>query len=71
LTEHKDVITPLLREAPRLGFALGPALARAGPGYWYLGRARFLTYCQISDMEKYKSSTQSEYTAYQQLHTVM
>jgi len=24
LTEHDDVINPLLREAPRLGFALGP-----------------------------------------------
>jgi len=27
LTEHDDVITPLLRWAPRLGLALGPALA--------------------------------------------
>jgi len=33
LTEHDDVITPLLRGAPRLGLALGPALARAGPYY--------------------------------------
>jgi len=32
LTEHDDVITPLVRGAPRLGFALGPAPARAGPG---------------------------------------
>jgi len=32
LTEHDDVITPLLRGAPRLGLALGPAPARAGPG---------------------------------------
>jgi len=31
LTEHDDVISPLLRGAPRLGLALGPALARAGP----------------------------------------
>jgi len=31
LTEHDDVITPLLRGAPRLGLALGPAPARAGP----------------------------------------
>jgi len=30
LTEHDDVITPLLRWAPRLGFTLGPALAKAG-----------------------------------------
>jgi len=30
LTEHDDVITPLLRWAPRLGLALGPALAKAG-----------------------------------------
>jgi len=28
---HDDVITPLLRGAPRLGLALGPAPARAGP----------------------------------------
>ena len=27
LTEHDDVITPLLRCAPRLGFTLGTALA--------------------------------------------
>jgi len=27
LTEHDDVITPLLRWAPRQGFTLGPALA--------------------------------------------
>jgi len=27
LTEHDDVITPLLGRAPRLGIALGPALA--------------------------------------------
>jgi len=31
LTEQDDVITPLLRGAPRLGLALGPALAKAGP----------------------------------------
>jgi len=31
LTEHYDVITPLLRGAPRLGLALGPTHARAGP----------------------------------------
>ena len=31
LTEHDGVISPLLRGAPRLGLALGPALARAGP----------------------------------------
>jgi len=30
-TEHDDVITPLRREALRLGLALGPAPARAGP----------------------------------------
>jgi len=30
LTEHGDVITPLLRWAPRLGLTLGPALAKAG-----------------------------------------
>jgi len=29
LTEHDDVITPLLRWARRLGFTLGPALANA------------------------------------------
>jgi len=33
LTEHDDVITPLLRGAPRLSLASGPAPARAGPGY--------------------------------------
>jgi len=33
LTEHDDVIKSLLRGAPRLGLALGPAPARAGPGY--------------------------------------
>ena len=33
MTEHDDVITPLLRGAPRLGLALGPASARAGPGW--------------------------------------
>jgi len=32
LTEQDDVITLLLRGAPRLGLALGPAPARAGPG---------------------------------------
>jgi len=31
LTEHSDVIKPLRRGAPRLGLALGPAPARAGP----------------------------------------
>jgi len=31
LTEHVDVIEPLLREAPPLGLALGPAPPRAGP----------------------------------------
>jgi len=31
LTEHDDVITPLLRGGPRLGVALGTAPARAGP----------------------------------------
>ena len=31
LTEHDDVITPLLRGASHLGFVLGPAPARAGP----------------------------------------
>jgi len=31
LTEHDDVIKPLLRGAPRQGLALGPAPARAGP----------------------------------------
>jgi len=31
LTEHDDVIKPLLRGAPRLSLALGPAPARAGP----------------------------------------
>jgi len=31
LTEHDDVIKPLLRGAPRLGLALGPAPERAGP----------------------------------------
>jgi len=31
LTEHDDVIKSLLRGAPRLDLALGPAFARAGP----------------------------------------
>jgi len=31
LTEHDDVIKSLLRGTPRLGLALGPAPARAGP----------------------------------------
>jgi len=33
LTERDDVTTPLLRGAPRLGLALGPAPARAGHVY--------------------------------------
>jgi len=33
VTEHDDAITPLLRGAPHLGLALGPAPARAGPVY--------------------------------------
>ena len=32
LAEHNDVIASLLTAAPRLGFALGSALTRAGPG---------------------------------------
>jgi len=37
LTEHDDVIKPPLRGAPRLGLALGPAPARAGPAcHWLL-----------------------------------
>jgi len=32
LTEHDDVITRLLKGAPRLSLALGPAHARAGSG---------------------------------------
>jgi len=31
LTEHDDVIKSLLKGTPRLGLALGPASARAGP----------------------------------------
>jgi len=31
LAEHNDIITPLIRGAPRLGLALGPAPAGAGP----------------------------------------
>ena len=31
MTEHEDVITPLLGEAPRLGLASGPAPVRTGP----------------------------------------
>jgi len=31
LTDQDDVITPLVRGAPRLGLALGPAPARASP----------------------------------------
>jgi len=31
LTDHGDVITPLVRGAPRLDLALGPTPARAGP----------------------------------------
>jgi len=31
LTEHHDVLKSLLRDAPRLGLALGFASARAGP----------------------------------------
>ena len=33
LTVHDDVMKSLLRGAPRLGLALGPASARAVPGY--------------------------------------
>jgi len=33
LTEHDDVIQSLFRGAPRLGLALGPSPARAGPDY--------------------------------------
>jgi len=36
LTEHDDVIKSLLRGAPPLGLALGPAPARAGP-VWMIG----------------------------------
>jgi len=39
LTDHDGVITPLVRGAPRLGLALGPAPARAGPG-WMISQAR-------------------------------
>jgi len=39
LTEHDDVITPLLRGAPRLDLALGPAPARAGPDSTYRCRS--------------------------------
>jgi len=35
LTEHDGVITLLLRGAPALGLALGPALASAGPDNYY------------------------------------
>ena len=31
MTERDDIITPLLRRAPRLGLALGLAPAKAGP----------------------------------------
>jgi len=31
LTDRDDVIKSLLRGAPRIGLALGPASARAGP----------------------------------------
>jgi len=33
LTEHDDVIKPLLREAPHLGLALGPTSVKAGAAY--------------------------------------
>jgi len=33
LTEHGNVITPLLRRAPRLSLALGTAPAKASPVY--------------------------------------
>ena len=36
LTKHDDVIKPLLRRAPRLGLALGPAPARDGLAYEHL-----------------------------------
>jgi len=36
-TEHDDAITPLLRWAPRLGVALGAALAKAGRVYRCFG----------------------------------
>jgi len=36
LTEHNDAITPLLRGAPRLGFALDRAFSKAGPGQHHL-----------------------------------
>jgi len=35
LADHDDVITPVLRGAPRLGFAWGPALAGAGSVFSY------------------------------------
>jgi len=40
LTEHDDVIKSLLRGAPRLGLALAPAPARAGPDHslFYIDR---------------------------------
>jgi len=36
LTERDDVTKSLLRVAPRLGLALGPASARAGPEWTFL-----------------------------------
>jgi len=33
LADHDDVIAPLVRGAPRLGLALGPTPARAGPDH--------------------------------------
>ena len=35
MKEHDNVITQLLRGAPRLGLAFGPVPARAGPGVGY------------------------------------
>jgi len=46
LTEHSDVITPLLRGAPRLDLGLGPAPARAGPDYYLI---LFVNYAYTRD----------------------
>jgi len=42
LTEHGDVITPLLGGAPRIGLALGPALVKAGPDHWCVSSLKTL-----------------------------
>jgi len=52
LTEHDDVITPLLSGAPRLGLAFSPTRARASPGSGVsVGKREFCFYASNTAKE--------------------